>query len=225
MTSSYVYMAGSPTELYFPINLDGEEELKELLPLISRKGKRILTPFFIGVYQVDKSDKSSRTIVSHNVSATMESFNFAREHIGLTERLNPLLIHVIFSPPWNVDLVRVCFRDSDVFQRLAFSPSDNLPDFSKKDTSLAEAISKSHELSPQYSSLFREINNGVWNGSKKADIERLSLADQINVKPENGESLQDLADRTIRGLDLLKSCGGERNILISHGCLKFKHAS
>src|SRR3989344_2428683 len=82
---------------------------------------------------------------------------------------------------------------------------------------LAEAISKSHELSPQYSSLFREINNGVWNGSKKADIERLSLADQINVKPENGESLQDLADRTIRGLDLLKSCEGERNILISHG--------
>ena len=150
MTSSYVYMAGSPTELYFPINLDGEEELKELLPLISRKGKRILTPFFIGVYQVDKSDKSSRTIVSHNVSATMESFNFAREHIGLTERLNPLLIHVIFSPPWNVDLVRVCFRDSDVFQRLAFSPSDNFPDFSKKDTSLAEAISKKYYgLSPK----------------------------------------------------------------------------
>ena len=143
-------MAGSPTELYFPINLDGEEELKELLPLISRKGKRILTPFFIGVYQVDKSDKSSRTIVSHNFSATIEGFNFAREHTGLIERLNPLLIHVVFSPPWNVDLVRVCFRDSDVFQRLAFSPSDNLPDFSLKDTSLAEAISKKYYgLSPK----------------------------------------------------------------------------
>ena len=50
---------------------------------------------------------------------------------------------------------------------------------------LAEAISKSHELSPQYSSLFREINNGVWNGSKKADIERLSLrVSTLNQKIE-----------------------------------------
>lgn len=82
---------------------------------------------------------------------------------------------------------------------------------------LTEAISQSKGISPQYNPLFREINNGIWNGSKKADIERLSLADPINTRPENGESLQDLADRTIRGLEFVKSRGGERNILISHG--------
>lgn len=82
---------------------------------------------------------------------------------------------------------------------------------------LAEAISKYREISLQYSPLFREINNGVWNGSKKADIERLSLADPINVRPENGESLQDLANRTKQGLEFIKSRGGERNVLISHG--------
>ena len=82
---------------------------------------------------------------------------------------------------------------------------------------LAEAISSSNRISPQYNPLFREINNGVWNGSKKENIERLSLANPINARPENGESLQDLADRAMQGLDIIKSCGGERNILISHG--------
>jgi len=82
---------------------------------------------------------------------------------------------------------------------------------------LAEVISQSQGISLKYSSLFREINNGVWSGSKKADIERLSLADPINAKPKNGESLQDLANRAVLGLELIKSCGGERNVLISHG--------
>jgi len=82
---------------------------------------------------------------------------------------------------------------------------------------LAQAISSYHGISPQYSPLFREINNGVWNGRRKADIERLSLTDPINSRPENGESLQDLANRAIQGLDLIKFCKGERNILISHG--------
>lgn len=82
---------------------------------------------------------------------------------------------------------------------------------------LAEAIARDKSISIAYSPLFRKINNGVWNGSKKANIERLSLADQINTRPEGGESLQDLASRTLRGLDFIKSGGGERNILISHG--------
>jgi len=82
---------------------------------------------------------------------------------------------------------------------------------------LAEAISSSNRISLQYSPLFREINNGIWNGSKKANIERLSLANPIDYRPENGESLRDLADRAIQGLDVIKSCGGERNVLVSHG--------
>lgn len=82
---------------------------------------------------------------------------------------------------------------------------------------LAEEISRAKDISPQYSPLFREINNGVWNGSKKSDIERLSLEDPINAKPEDGESLQDLANRTMQALDLIKSGGGEQNLLISHG--------
>lgn len=82
---------------------------------------------------------------------------------------------------------------------------------------LAEAISRSRNISPVYSPLFREISNGVWNRGKKADIKRLSLADPINTRPEGGESLQDLANRTLQGLDFIKSGGGERNVLISHG--------
>ncbi len=82
---------------------------------------------------------------------------------------------------------------------------------------LAETISRDKEIPIKYSSLFREINNGIWNGSKKADIERLSLADPINTKPEGGESLQDLADRAMQALNLIKSGGGEQNLLISHG--------
>jgi len=82
---------------------------------------------------------------------------------------------------------------------------------------LAEAIATSKGISPIYNSLFREIGNGVWNGNKKSDIERLSLADPINTRPEGGESLQDLANRTLEGLYFIKSGGGERNILISHG--------
>ncbi|MEK6893297.1 MAG: histidine phosphatase family protein [Nanoarchaeota archaeon] len=82
---------------------------------------------------------------------------------------------------------------------------------------LAEAIARSKGISPIYNSLFREINNGAWNGSKKEDIKRLGLSDQINLRPEGGESLQDLADRTLQALDFIKSRGGERNILVSHG--------
>lgn len=82
---------------------------------------------------------------------------------------------------------------------------------------LTEAISKCKGIPSYYSQLFREINNGVWNGRKKTDIERLSLADPINTRPEGGESLKDLADRAIRGLDFIVSGGGERNILVSHG--------
>src|SRR3989344_6971223 len=82
---------------------------------------------------------------------------------------------------------------------------------------LTEAISKYKGISPYYSPLFREINNGVWNGRKKEDIERLSLVDPINTRPEGGESLRDLADRAVRGLDFIVSGGGERNILVSHG--------
>lgn len=82
---------------------------------------------------------------------------------------------------------------------------------------LAEAISKSKDISPHYNPVFREINNGYWNGRKKEDIERLILADPLNARPENGESLQDLANRSIQGLDIIKRNKGERNILISHG--------
>jgi len=82
---------------------------------------------------------------------------------------------------------------------------------------LAEEISQYKDIPVYYSSLFREINNGVWNGNRKVDIERLSLADPINTKPEGGESLQDLVNRSTRGLDIIISRGGERNILISHG--------
>ena len=82
---------------------------------------------------------------------------------------------------------------------------------------LVESISRHRNVSPIYSPLFREISNGIWNGSKKADIERLSWTDPVNTRPENGESLQDLANRALQGLNFIKSGGGERNILISHG--------
>jgi len=82
---------------------------------------------------------------------------------------------------------------------------------------LTEEISKYKNISIYYSPLFREINNGIWNRSKKLDIERLSLTDPINTRPVGGESLQDLANRSIKGLEFIISCGGERNILISHG--------
>lgn len=82
---------------------------------------------------------------------------------------------------------------------------------------LTEEISRHKYISPYYSPLFREINNRVWNGSRKIDIEKLNLTDQINVRLEGGESLQDLANRSIQGLDLIISQGGEHNLLISHG--------
>lgn len=82
---------------------------------------------------------------------------------------------------------------------------------------LTEEISRHKNISPYYSPLFREKNNGVWNGNRKIDIEKLNLIDSINTRPEGGESLQDLANRSIQGLDLIISQGGERNILISHG--------
>mgnify|MGYP001616719128 CR=1 FL=1 len=82
---------------------------------------------------------------------------------------------------------------------------------------LTEEISRHKGISPYYSPLFREINNGVLNRSKKVDIERLSLTDPINTRLGGGESLQDLADRCIQGLDFIISRDGERNMLISHG--------
>lgn len=82
---------------------------------------------------------------------------------------------------------------------------------------LTEEILRHKCISPFYSPLFREINNGVWNRSKKVDIERLNLTDSINTRPDGGESLQDLVDRSIQGLNFIISHGGERNILISHG--------
>jgi len=82
---------------------------------------------------------------------------------------------------------------------------------------LTEEISKYRNIPIYYSSIFREINNGVWNGNRKEDVERLSLADPINTRPEGGESLQDLVNRSNQGLEFIISRGGERNILISHG--------
>ena len=82
---------------------------------------------------------------------------------------------------------------------------------------LTEEILKYKNIPVCYSSVFREINNGVWNGNRKADVERLSLADPINTRPDGGESLQDLVNRSTQGLKTIVSQGGERNILISHG--------
>ena len=82
---------------------------------------------------------------------------------------------------------------------------------------LTEEISRYRNIPMYYSSIFREINNGVWNGNRKKDVERLSLVDPINTRPEGGESLQDLVNRSTQGLDVIISQGGERNILISHG--------
>jgi broad specificity phosphatase PhoE len=82
---------------------------------------------------------------------------------------------------------------------------------------LTEAISQATEITARYSPLFREMNNGIWNGSKKSDIERLSLADPVNTRPEGGESLQDLVNRAACALDHIKSSGGEENLLVSHG--------
>jgi len=82
---------------------------------------------------------------------------------------------------------------------------------------LAETISDYHNITPEYSPLFREMANGVWDGKKKGDVKRLSMVDPYNFKPEGGESLNDLAIRAKEGLNLILSEGGERNILISHG--------
>lgn len=82
---------------------------------------------------------------------------------------------------------------------------------------LAERIAQLKHLEVFYSYLFREIDNGELFNKKKEDVSRLNLQDPENYRPQNGESIYDLANRAKEGLDVIKQDNGKRIVLISHG--------
>lgn len=82
---------------------------------------------------------------------------------------------------------------------------------------LAEEIASSKNLNVNYDPLFREFDNGEWFGKRKDEISHLVLDNPEYIRPKNGESLADLAQRAQSALCLIKKCGGERVALISHG--------
>jgi len=82
---------------------------------------------------------------------------------------------------------------------------------------LSERLGAISEISPIYSSLFREMSNGAFDGEKKDRVQRLEAKDPYNFKPEGGESINELVARAKEGLRLILSGGGDRNLLVSHG--------
>jgi len=81
---------------------------------------------------------------------------------------------------------------------------------------LAQKLANERGLIPRYSSLFMEINNGDWSGSRKEEITP-RLLENPDFSAPGGESLNDLAERCRISYDYLISQEIERILLISHG--------
>jgi len=82
---------------------------------------------------------------------------------------------------------------------------------------LSERLGTISEINPFYSPLFREMSNGVLDGEKKDRVQRLEADDPYNFKPEGGESINELVVRARKGLKLILSRSGDKNLLVSHG--------
>lgn len=73
------------------------------------------------------------------------------------------------------------------------------------------------DLKPEYSPMFREINNGDWSRLKKEEMNKERFGNEISFRPPNGESLEQLSYRAKISSEYIQKSENERVVLVSHG--------
>jgi len=89
----------------------------------------------------------------------------------------------------------------------------------------AAVVAAPHGLPVRPEPAFREMNFGRWEGltsaqvrERFADVYRAWLEKPLGVRPPDGETYAEVADRTRRGLaELVGRHGGQRIVVVAHG--------
>jgi len=152
--TTYTFSVGEPKDLR-ERNLEkltSYDRLDELDRASIDQGS-ILLPRFIGVYQnesfVAHGEEESRFLEEGRIGIEFvrEGLENANQRLlgyklGEKDNIHPELIHILYGPCWNTDLVRSCLDDG--LGRIGVSDQNHSPDFYAKETNVvADMVSES----------------------------------------------------------------------------------